>query len=92
MEKEITTKLGLKEEATPEEIVSAIDKVQKENEELKNTNKSLVETNKNLTVSEAGQKARADELEKNYKDMLEKKEDDKKSVPKSDIDRLCEIK
>ena len=27
-----------------------------------------------------------------YKDMLEKKEDDKKSAPKSDIDRLCEIK
>lgn len=92
MDKEIAKKLGLTEDATTEEIVGAIDNVQKENKALNETNKSLVKTNETLATSEAGQKARADELEKNYKELLEKKQDEPDKKPKSDIERLCEIK
>lgn len=90
MEK-IAQKLNLKEDATEEEILAKIDESQNEIKDLKQTNASLIETNKNLTVSEAGQKARAEALEKQYKDLVEGK-DDKKDTPKTDIERLCEVK
>ena len=90
MEK-IAEKLGLNREATEEEILAKIESSQKETEDLKKSNLSLIETNKNLTASEAGTKARVEELEKQYKDLVEGKED-KKDTPKTDIDRLVEVK
>ena len=90
--KEVAKKLGLSEEATEEEILAKIEKDQEENTQLKKTNDTLVETNKTLATSEAGKQARIDELEKTIREQSERQviEDDK--TPKSDIERLVEIK
>ena len=89
--KEVAKLLGLKEEATEEEIVAKIKEDQTEKENLKKTNESLVETNKTLAVSEAGKQARIDELEKSYKEVLEKGQETEKQEPKSDIEKLAEM-
>lgn len=90
MEK-VATLLGLKDDATEEEIVEKVKEVQQEKETLKKTNETLTETNKTLAVSEAGKQARIDELEKSYKEVLEKSQDDKKDEPKTDIEKLAEM-
>ena len=91
MEK-IAKLLGLKEDATEEEIVAQIEKDQKEKVELKETNKTLTETNNTLATSEAGKQARIDELEKSYRDLLEKGNEEKDQKPKTDIEKLVDIK
>lgn len=90
--KEVAKKLGLSEDATEEEILAKIEKDQQENTQLKATNKTLVETNNTLATSDAGKQARIDELEKTIKEQSERPviQDDK--TPKTDIERLVDIK
>lgn len=90
MEK-VATLLGLREDATEEEISEKVKEVQQEKETLKKTNETLVETNKTLAVSEAGKQARIDELEKSYKELAEKGNEPEKQEPKSDIEKLAEM-
>ena len=90
--KEVAKKLGLREDASEEEVLAKIEKDQEENTQLKKTNETLVETNKTLATSEAGKQARIDELEKTIREHSERQvhEDDK--TPKSDIEKLVDIK
>ena len=90
MEK-IIKQLGLKDDATEEEIVAVIAKGQEKEKQLEKDNASLIETNKTLSASEAGLKVRADELEKQYKELAEKSEDKGDDKPKSDLEKLVEI-
>lgn len=89
--KEVAKLLGLPEDATEEQIASKIKEGQAEKENLKKTNDNLAETNKTLAVSEAGKQARIDELEKSYKELLEKGQETEKQEPKSDIEKLAEM-
>ena len=91
MSKEIAKKLGLSEEATEEEIIAKIEADQKELTEVKDSNKSLVKTNETLASSEAGLKERNAELEKNYREVLEKSHGEPEK-PKSDIEKLIDLK
>ena len=90
--KELAKKLGLSEDASEEEVIAKIEQDRQEKEELKKTNETLIETNKTLAVSETGKQARIDELEKSLREQLEKAVDEKDEKPKSDIEKLVEIK
>ena len=90
MEK-IAKTLGLKDDATEEEIVAKIEQDKKELKETKEANTSLTKTNETLATSEAGKQARIDELEKSYRELSEKQTGEEKKEPKSDIDKLAEM-
>ena len=90
MEK-IAKKLGLKDDATEDEIVAKIEQDQKELKDTKDANQSLTKTNETLATSEAGKQARIDELEKSYRELSERKQIEEKKEPKSDIEKLCEL-
>ena len=90
--KELAKKLGLNENATEEEVLAKIEKDQEENTQLKETNKTLVETNNTLATSEAGKQARIDELEKTIREQSERQLNEEDKTPKSDIEKLVDIK
>ena len=90
--KELAKKLGLSEDASEEEVLAKIEADQKETQELKDANKQLVETNNTLATSEAGKQARIDELEKTLREQLEKGDEDSPKTPKTDIEKLVDIK
>lgn len=92
MEK-IIKSLGLKEDATEEEVVAELEKRQKESDTLKAEKSKLEADKQELTATVEGEKARSATLETNYKQLLDSGLTQKSEDKETNIyDELSEIK
>lgn len=88
----IITKLGLKADATAEEVLAKLDEKENEIKTLKEEKSSLSRKNEELALSVEGKSNELEKLREEYKEKVESQVNEEEDKPQNIFDELIDAK